>query len=77
MDSIVSLSEVKMINFTKKVKKLTVEYLKLMVFILDFLQKKRLRSARENKFEISEILEEYEEPVSLYLVISHKISNLT
>ena len=64
MDFIVSLSEVIVINFTER-KELTAECLKLMAFISDFLRKRDTRFAREHNFVIDEIVEEYEEPVSL------------
>ncbi|MGA8844165.1 MAG: class I SAM-dependent methyltransferase [Nitrososphaeraceae archaeon] len=47
-------------------------------FHIRFFTKKEIQDLeREHNFEIDEIVEEYEEPVSLYLVTSRKISDLT
>ena len=47
-------------------------------FHIRFFTKKEIQDlAREHNFVIDEIVEEYEEPVSLYLVTSRKISDLT
>jgi SAM-dependent methyltransferase len=65
-------------KFYQKGKEIDSGVFEINGFQIRFFTKKEIEDlARENKFEISEILEEYEEPVSLYLVISRKISNLT
>jgi SAM-dependent methyltransferase len=65
-------------KFYKKGKEIDSGVFEINGFHIRFFTKKEIHDlARENNFEINEIVEEYEEPVSLYLVISRKVSNLT
>ena len=65
-------------KFYRKGKEIDSGVFEINGFHIRFFTKKEIQDlAREHNFVIDEIVEEYEEPVSLYLVTSRKISGLT